>query len=275
MLAIYRKDLKSQYTGMSGWIVTAFTLFILGLYFIVHCVYSGYSVFPSVLSDSLFIFLALVPLLTMRSITEERRQKTDQALRSRAFRGGAYTTVVCAVCTAFAVAVNLFVGALPTTWTRIDLSDNQVFSLSDETIRLCESVDKDITMYYLCGSGGEDLAVYELLQKYEALSPHITLVEKDPVLYPTFASAYDASSASLGSVIVDGGDKYKVVDSEGFYESVFDYDTYSYVTSFAGERALTTAILLRDDRRLRLYLHSRQLHDRRVYFIQRQYPARV
>ena len=80
MFAIYRKDLKSQYTGMSGWIVSGFTLFILGLYFTVYCVYGGYSAFSSVLSNSLFIFLALVPLLTMRSVTEERRQKTDQLL---------------------------------------------------------------------------------------------------------------------------------------------------------------------------------------------------
>lgn len=80
MISIYRKDLKSQFTGMSGWLVSAFMLFMLGLYFIVYCVYGGYSTFGSVLSNSLFIFLALVPLLTMRSITEERRQKTDQLL---------------------------------------------------------------------------------------------------------------------------------------------------------------------------------------------------
>lgn len=80
MFAVYKKDLKSQYTGMSGWIVTAFMLFILGLYFVVYCVYSGYSAFSNILANSLFIFLALVPLLTMRSVTEERRQKTDQLL---------------------------------------------------------------------------------------------------------------------------------------------------------------------------------------------------
>ena len=80
MLAVYQRDLKSQYIGMSGWIVTAFMLFILGLYFVVYCVYSGYSAFSNILANSLFIFLALVPLLTMRSVTEERRQKTDQLL---------------------------------------------------------------------------------------------------------------------------------------------------------------------------------------------------
>lgn len=170
------------------------------------------------------------------------KDKFKKILHSRTFRGGVYTTAICVACTALAVAVNLFAGALPTSVTRIDMSTNQLFSLSDETKTLCENIDSDITLYYLCGAGEEDLAVYELLQKYEELSPHFELVEKDPVLYPTFANAYDASDASLGSVIVDGGDKYKVIDATEFYEYELDYDTYTYTQNFAGESALTSAI---------------------------------
>ena len=170
------------------------------------------------------------------------RERFRKLALSRAFRGGAFATAVCTVCTALAVAVNVFASALPTSWTRIDLSANGLFSLSDESVRLCESLDTDITLYYLARAGDEDLAVYELLQKYAELSPHLTLVEKDPVLYPTFANAYDACDASLDSVIVDGGDKYSVVDATQFYEQELDYTTYSYSTSFAGESALTTAI---------------------------------
>lgn len=170
------------------------------------------------------------------------RERFRSLTRSRAFRGGAYAAAVCLVCTAMAVAVNAFAAALPTSWTRIDISTNSVFSLSDESRTLCESLDEDITLYYLAGAGEEDLAVYELLQKYAELSPHLTLVEKDPVLYPTFASAYDAADASLGSVIVGGGDKHSVVDAEDFYEQEFDYTDYSYSTTFSGESALTTAI---------------------------------
>ena len=84
MFAIYRKDLKSQYTGMSGWIVSGFTLFILGLYFTVYCVYGGYSAFSSVLSNSLFIFLAFVPLLCRGAadIRHKNRYEYQSALQS-------------------------------------------------------------------------------------------------------------------------------------------------------------------------------------------------
>lgn len=163
-------------------------------------------------------------------------------VHSRAFRGGAFAAIACAVGTALAVAVNLFVGALPSSYTRIDMSTSRLFSLSEETKQLCQALDCDITLYYLCGAGEEDLAVYELLQKYEELSPHISLVEKDPVLYPTFANAYDASDASLGSVIVDGGDKFDVIDATEFYEYELDEDTYTYVQNFAGESVLTSAV---------------------------------
>ena len=81
------------------------------------------------------------------------KDKFKKILHSRTFRGGVYTTAICVACTALAVAVNLFAGALPTSVTRIDMSTNRLFSLSNETKTLCENIDSDITLYYLCGAG--------------------------------------------------------------------------------------------------------------------------
>ena len=80
MLAIYKKDVCSAFRGMSGWIVCGFVIFVIGLYFMALCLSGGYGEFAYVLNNSMFMFLVVVPLLTMRSMVEERRQKTDQLL---------------------------------------------------------------------------------------------------------------------------------------------------------------------------------------------------
>lgn len=80
MLAIYKKDVRSAFHGMSGWVVCAFVVFVIGLYFMALCLSGGYGEFGYVLNNSMFMFLVVVPLLSMRSMVEERRQKTDQLL---------------------------------------------------------------------------------------------------------------------------------------------------------------------------------------------------
>lgn len=80
MEAIYKKDLKSAFHGMTGWVLCAFMTFVIGLYFTALCLSGGYAEFSYVLNSIMFVFLVAVPLLTMRSIVEERRQKTDQLL---------------------------------------------------------------------------------------------------------------------------------------------------------------------------------------------------
>lgn len=170
------------------------------------------------------------------------KEKLKKTLQSRAMKNGAYASAMCALMVVLVVVVNLFVGALPERYTQLDLTDNSVYSLSDETKKLCESLDGDITLYYLARTGGEDSRTLSLLQQYADLSSHIQVVQKDPVLYPTFGNQYDAADASLGSVIVDGGDRYRVVDYTDLYQQTINYETYQYETSFDGEGQITSAL---------------------------------
>ncbi len=79
MLAIYKKDVKSAFTGMTGWVLCAFVVLMSGIYFTALCLNGGYADYGYVLNNMSFIFIVVVPLLTMRCV-EERRQKTDQLL---------------------------------------------------------------------------------------------------------------------------------------------------------------------------------------------------
>ena len=144
---------------------------------------------------------------------EGKGRTVRDALHSRAFKNGAYASVLCAVMLALVVALNLFVGALPAKYLRYDMTENKLYSLSQETEDLCAALTQDVTFYYLGRTGQEDAAVTELLDKYKDASSHIQVVQKDPVLYPTFGAAYDAADAAVGSIIAVCGERYRVVDA--------------------------------------------------------------
>ena len=82
MTAVFKHELSSHFKGLTGYVFGAFLLLFVGIYTLVFNL-SYYSVsFEPVLGNISFIFMVLVPILTMRVLSEERRQKTDQLLYS-------------------------------------------------------------------------------------------------------------------------------------------------------------------------------------------------
>lgn len=80
MLAIYKRELRSCFHSMIGYVFIAFLIAFTGIYFMAYNLNYGYPYFAYVLSGMVFIFFAAIPLLTMRSFAEERKSKTDQLL---------------------------------------------------------------------------------------------------------------------------------------------------------------------------------------------------
>ena len=80
MLAIYKREWKAYFHSMIGCIIVAFMIAFTGIYFMAYNLFSGYPFFSYVLRAINYILIIVVPLLTMRSFAEERRNKTDQLL---------------------------------------------------------------------------------------------------------------------------------------------------------------------------------------------------
>lgn len=81
MVALWKKELRSYFTGVIGWLFIALFLVLVGLYFMIYNLGGGVTNFSYVYSGvQMFFVLLLVPVLTMRVISEENRQKTDQLL---------------------------------------------------------------------------------------------------------------------------------------------------------------------------------------------------
>ncbi|WP_140397262.1 GldG family protein [Flavonifractor sp. An82] len=166
------------------------------------------------------------------------------SFRSRAFRAGGYSLAAAAIVIAIAVALNLMVGALPASWTKVDLTDTGLYSLSSQTEQLVAGLEEDVTVYWIVQDGSQDSTMEQLLERYKSLSKHLDVVEKDPVVYPSFAQQYTDATLYNNSLIVVCGDRSRYISYYDIY--VTDYSSYytngTTSTQFAGESELTSAI---------------------------------
>lgn len=80
MLAIFKREFKSLFWNITGWLFIGITLALFGLYFFVYNLSYGYPYISYSLSAIAFLFMVTVPILTMRVLAEEKHAKTDQLL---------------------------------------------------------------------------------------------------------------------------------------------------------------------------------------------------
>ena len=170
--------------------------------------------------------------------------KFSSSASGKVFRNGLYSTAILAAAIVLAVLINLLVGAIPKKYTEFDLSAAKMYTLGDSSRQLMQSLDQDVTVYYLCETGSEDAIITKLLDHYADESGHFHWEQKDPALYPTFAAQYGAENASTGSLIVVSGENSEVLNAAELYE--YDYSDY-YTTgaanvTFGGEKQISSAI---------------------------------
>ena len=82
MIAILKHELRLYFHSLTAYVFGAFLLLIVGIGSMLYNLQAAVSNFEYVLSFSSMIFAVIVPILTMRVIAEERKQKTDQLLYS-------------------------------------------------------------------------------------------------------------------------------------------------------------------------------------------------
>jgi ABC-2 type transport system permease protein len=80
MLAVFTRELKSYFTNITGFIFMGFFLLLSGVFFTLINLGQSNPQFTATLGNIVFIFLFVIPILTMRLLSEESRQKTDTLL---------------------------------------------------------------------------------------------------------------------------------------------------------------------------------------------------
>ena len=177
----------------------------------------------------------------------EKRTKMErfkQSFTNRNFKQGAYSSLITTIVVVVILIANLIVSELD---LKLDVSNEKLYTLTDETKNFIKDIDHDITIYYIAESGYEVTTVKRIVDKYDNLSDHVKVVTKDPVLYPKFTSQYvdaDTEVVDNSIIVVDetnGRSKY-IPYSDMLITSV-DYTTYTQsTTGIDVEGQITSAI---------------------------------
>ena len=93
------------------------------------------------------------------------------------------------------IVINVLVEQIP---GKLDLTKNKIYSLSDETYKLLDSLKTDITITIIGKTGSEDPTVKTILGKYAAHGGHIKLQTMDPDMNPGWSKQFDTSGQGLG-----------------------------------------------------------------------------
>ena len=80
MKSIYLHEVSSAFTGFSAYVFGAFLLLFGGIYTLAYNLDLHVAEFQYVLQNMSFLFIFIIPVVTMRVWAEERRQRTEQLL---------------------------------------------------------------------------------------------------------------------------------------------------------------------------------------------------
>ena len=162
--------------------------------------------------------------------------------KTLAFQGGSYSLMLTAVVLALLIVVNILVSVLPTSLTKYDISSAKLYSITSNTKAVVNALQEDVTIYWIVQADQEDQIIENLLGKYESLSEHISVVKKNPDVYPTFAQQYTDETVANNSLVVECGGRSRYIGYDDIYLTETNMYSYSYSTSFDGEGAITSAI---------------------------------
>lgn len=80
MTAIFKRDLRAYFSSPLGYVFLMAFLLVLNIYFFATNLYTGVNAMDSVFSFIVYMLIFMVPILTMRTFSEDYKQRTDQLL---------------------------------------------------------------------------------------------------------------------------------------------------------------------------------------------------
>jgi ABC-2 type transport system permease protein len=197
---------------------------------------------------SVIYFLSVIILLLFLTAQSVQKRRYTVSVKNRETGGmalGAYSSVSIVIAIVLTVVVNLIVGKLPSKYTGIDVTTNQLYSITDQTKQIMNGLDMDVTIYVIASEDNADSVVKQTLDRYMDLSDKIHVEYVNPMTNPKFASSYTSDSVSQNSLIVVTDKRSKVINYSDMYEVEYSYSGYSYtqdVTGYDGEGQITSAI---------------------------------
>lgn len=156
---------------------------------------------------------------------------------------GAYSSMMTVIVLAVVIVVNLVFSQLPSSATQIDVSEQKLYTLTEEGKEAAKNLEREVTLYYYVNSGNEDDNISKLLNNFKEVSDKIEVETIDPELHPNFTAQYTSEQVSSGSIIVVSAEKNRILSQSDLYETQISYQTMSQqTTGFDGEGQLVSAM---------------------------------
>lgn len=189
----------------------------------------------------------------------DEKQRKKLKMRKK-LKYGSMATAVTAVVIVVVVLINVLVSMLAD--VRLDLTSDNVYEVSEETVDYVKNLDQDVeiaisveqeTLKDLFGT--TEMMVSETLSKYEDYSDHVSVTYFDTTKDPDILSKYQtiySGDISAGCIIVASGERCKVysllemfdIDSNMYYQYMYGQCSFSeIITGYKGEQLLTNAIM--------------------------------
>lgn len=178
-----------------------------------------------------------------------KKDKTTPEYKAgkKALKSGGFSIAITAALIVAALGLNLLMGMLPSSYTKIEAAKANRFEPSDETVGYLSSLKEQVKVYLICQNGNEESKLLLFLEKAAASSDMISFEKVDPVLKPEFVKNYTSETVADNSFLVVSGDRSRVVANSDIFVYSYGVDSETsqyYVKSinFNGDALLLSAV---------------------------------
>lgn len=141
----------------------------------------------------------------------------------------AYATIICACAVILAAALILsLVSLIPSYISKLDMTSNNMYTLSDTSREILETLDENVTIYQLSYAGEENETIRVFLERYAGETDKIEVVSLDIEEDAGIIGSYTSSSPESNSLIIVSEDRYRFIP----YNRLFSYSTDAYYAAF-------------------------------------------
>lgn len=171
-----------------------------------------------------------------------RLSKNSKNNNRRNLKQASIATISTVIFLTAIIVINLLVGKIDLSK---DLTKNKMFTLSEQTNKVLDNLKEDINIYAFYETGKENYTVNTLLKEYQSRSKHIKVMYKDPNKDPQVVEKYtkDNEKPQIGSIIVECGSKFKVIDENSLVNIGYDASGSTTIESLAIEQNITSRII--------------------------------
>lgn len=164
----------------------------------------------------------------------EKKNRFLQIIKKKWLINGTRTFILIAIIVLAFIAINY--GMQKLELTPIDLSQEKLYTLTDESKEKVKGISKDVNIYFV-GYTDDDSTV-DLAKQYKKANDKIKAEAVDATSRPDLVQKYGIESGTQG-IIVECGEKSKVLTAN----DLVTYDTNTYETISIAEEKLTSSIM--------------------------------